>query len=75
MGMTSKQFSVFVRLVLDDILDVIEKIQDGEAKDELQRLADNLQKTIEDWPIVINPLKKCAKPASDFAHFFVFGKY
>ncbi len=48
MGMTSKQFSVFVRLVLDDILDVIEKIQDGEAKDELQRLADNLQKTIED---------------------------
>lgn len=48
MAMTSKQFNAFMRLVLDRIHSVLEKMQDGEAKDDLQRLADNLQKTIGD---------------------------
>lgn len=48
MGMTDKQFNGFVRFVLDDILEVLEKMQDGEGKEKLQKLADNLQKTIED---------------------------
>ena len=48
MGMTDKQFNGFVRFVLDDILEVLEKMQDGEEKAKLQKLADNLQKTIED---------------------------
>lgn len=48
MGMTDKQFNGFVRFVLDDILEVIEKMQDGEEKEKLKKVADNLQKTIED---------------------------
>lgn len=48
MGMTDKQFNGFVRFVLDDILEVIEKLPEGEEKAKLQKLADNLQKTIED---------------------------
>ncbi len=48
MGMTDKQFNGFVRFVLDDILEVIEKMPDGEEKEKLQKVADNLQKTIED---------------------------
>ncbi|MBO5163995.1 MAG: hypothetical protein J6B75_06050 [Ruminococcus sp.] len=45
--MTAKQFNSFIRLVLDVILEVIEKMQDGKEKEKLKRLADNLQKAIE----------------------------
>lgn len=48
MGMTDKQFNGFVRFVLDDILEVLEKLPEGAEKEKLQKLADNLQKTIED---------------------------
>lgn len=48
MSMTDKQFNGYVRFVLDDILEVLEKLPDGEAKEKLQKLADNLQKTLED---------------------------
>ncbi len=48
MGMTDKQFNGFVRFVLDDILEVLEKMPEGEEKDKLQKVADNLQKTLED---------------------------
>ncbi len=48
MGMTDKQFNSYIRLVLDVILKSLKAMPEGEEKDELQRLADNLQKTIED---------------------------
>lgn len=48
MGMTDKQFNGFVWFVLDDILEVLEKMPDSPEKEKLQKLADNLQKTIED---------------------------
>lgn len=48
MGLTDKQFNGFIRFVLDDILEVLEKLPDGPEKEKLQKLADNLQKTIED---------------------------
>lgn len=48
MGMTDKQFNGFVRFILDDILEVISKMPDGPEKDKLQKVADNLQKTLED---------------------------
>ncbi len=48
MGMTDKQFNGFVRFVLDDIFEVLAKLPDGPEKEKLQKLADNLQKTIED---------------------------
>ena len=48
MGMTDKQFNGFVRFVLDDILEVIAKLPESEEKDKLQKVADNLQKTLED---------------------------
>ncbi len=48
MGMTDKQFNGFVRFVLDDINEVLETLEDGKEKEKLQKVADNLQKTLED---------------------------
>ncbi len=48
MGMTDKQFNSFVRLVLDTILEVLENMPEGPNKNRLQKLADNLQKSLED---------------------------
>ncbi len=48
MGMTDKQFSGFVRLVLDVILKALEKMTDSDEKKDLQKLADSLQKMLED---------------------------
>lgn len=48
MGMTDKQFNGFVRFVLDDILEVLQKLPDSPEKEKLQKVADNLQKTLED---------------------------
>ena len=47
-GMTDKHFNGFVRFVLDDILEVLEKMPDGPEKEKLKKVADNLQKTLED---------------------------
>ncbi len=48
MGMTDKQFNSYIRLILDVIAKALKKMPEGEEKDDLQKLADNLQKTIED---------------------------
>lgn len=48
MGMTDKQFNGFVRFVLDDIMEVLEKMPESPEKQKLQRVADNLQKSLED---------------------------
>ena len=48
MGMTDKQFNGFVRFVLDDILEVLKTLPDSPEKEKLQKVADNLQKTLED---------------------------
>lgn len=48
MGMTDKQFNGFVRFVLDDIREVLEQMEDGKAKEKLEKVADNLRQTLED---------------------------
>ena len=48
MGMTDKQFNGFIRFVLDDIKEVLETISDGKEKEKLQKIAENLQQTLED---------------------------
>lgn len=48
MGMTDKQFNGFVRFVLDDIREVLEEIEESKAKEKLEKVADNLQQTLED---------------------------
>ncbi len=48
MGMTDKQFNSYIRLILDIISKALKKMPDGDEKRDLQKLADNLQKTIED---------------------------
>ena len=48
MGMTDKQFNGFVRFVLDDIKEVLEQLDDGKAKEKLEKVAENLQQTLED---------------------------
>ena len=48
MGMTDKQFNGFICFVLDDILEVLEKLEDSPEKSKLQKVADNLQKVLED---------------------------
>ena len=48
MGMTDKQFNGFVRFLLDALKDAI-KEKESEKKDEkLTKIAENLQKTLED---------------------------
>lgn len=48
MGMTDIQFKGFVRFVLDDIKEVLENMADSKGKEKLQKVADNLQQTLED---------------------------
>ena len=48
MGMTDSQFKGFIRFLLDDIEEVIETLPNGKEKEKLQKVADNLQKTLED---------------------------
>lgn len=48
MGMTDSQFNGFVRFVLDDIKEVLEGLEDSKEKEKLQKVADNLQQTLED---------------------------
>ena len=48
MGMTDKQFNGFIRFILDDIKEVIEMMADGKEKEKLEKVADNLQQTLED---------------------------
>ncbi len=48
MGMTDKQFSGFLRLLLDNLKEVSEE-KDIQKKDEkLNKVMENIQKTIED---------------------------
>lgn len=47
-GMTDKKFNGFVRFVLDDIREVLEQLEDGKEKEKLEKVADNLQQTLED---------------------------
>ena len=48
MGMTDKQLNGFVRFLLDALKDAMEE-KESEKKDEkLTKIADNLQKTLED---------------------------
>ncbi len=48
MGMTDKQFNSYVRLILDTLNEVLEAMPEGENKNKLQKLADNLQKSLYD---------------------------
>lgn len=45
MTMTDSRFKGFV---LDDIKEVLENMPDGKEKEKLQKVADNLQQTLED---------------------------
>ncbi len=45
MAMTDSQFKGFV---LDDINEVLENMPDSKEKEKLQKVADNLQQTLED---------------------------
>ena len=47
-GMTDKQFCSFVRFLLDGIKEVLEDMPEGKEKNKLQKIADNLQMTLED---------------------------
>ena len=48
MGITDKQFDTFIRFILDDILEVLEKMPESAEKTKLQKIADNLQRSLED---------------------------
>ncbi len=48
MGMTDKQFNGFVRFVLDDLKEIREEKEDGKKEQKLDKVIENLQKTLED---------------------------
>ena len=48
MGMTDKQFNGFVRFLLDALKDAMEEKENDKKNEKLTKIADNLQKTVED---------------------------
>lgn len=48
MGMTDKQFNSYLRFVLEVVLKALKKMPECPEKEDLQKMADNIQKTIED---------------------------
>ena len=48
MNMTDKQFNGFILFISDALLEVLDKMNDGEAKTKLQKVVDNLQGILED---------------------------
>ena len=48
MGMTDKQFNGFVRFLLDALKDAMEEKENDKKNEKLTKIADNLQKTLED---------------------------
>ncbi len=48
MGMTDKQFNGFVRFVLDDLKEIKEEKESSRREEKLDKVIDNLQKTLED---------------------------
>ena len=48
MGMTDKQFNGFVRFLLDALIDAMEEKENDKKNEKLTKIADNLQKTLED---------------------------
>lgn len=48
MGMTDKQFDGFVRFLLDALKDAMEEKENDKKNEKLTKIADNLQKTLED---------------------------
>lgn len=45
-GITNEQFNGFIMSVLDDIKEVVEQLKAGNAKEKLQKVAENLQQTL-----------------------------
>lgn len=48
MGMTDKQFNGFVRLLLDDLKEISEETDETKRQEKLEKVINNLQKTLED---------------------------
>ena len=48
MGMTDKQFNGFVRFLLDALKDAMEEKENDKKNEKHTKIADNLQKTLED---------------------------
>ncbi len=48
MGMTDKQFNGFIRFLLDALKDAMEEKENEKKNEKLTKIADNLQKTLED---------------------------
>ena len=48
MGMTDKQFNGFVRFLLDALKDAMEEKENDKKNEKLTKIADNMQKTLEE---------------------------
>ena len=48
MGMTDKQFSGYLRLVLDYLMEIQEENDPDKKRDKLQKLIEHIRDTIED---------------------------
>ena len=54
MEMTDKQFEGFIRFVLDDLREIKEEKDDRKREEKLNKVINNLQKTLEDWKAMFN---------------------
>lgn len=48
MGQTDSQFKAFIRFVLDALKDIEEEKDEAKKAQKMERVLDNLQKTLED---------------------------
>lgn len=46
--MTDKQFSGYLRLLLDDLKEIAEEMDNKKKEEKLNKVMENIQKTIED---------------------------
>lgn len=48
MGQTDSQFKAFIRFILDDIKELRDEADEEKRAEKINRIVDNLQKTLED---------------------------
>lgn len=48
MGQTDSQFKAFIRFILDDMKELREETDEDKRTEKIDRIVDNLQKTLED---------------------------
>ena len=53
-AMTQGQFKAYIRLIIDDLKEVLEMESEDKKTEKLQKTIDNLQSSLEDWKVRVH---------------------